>query len=112
MIRVFERLRLSLTTLAGVAGFQALAARALTLAQSEKEGLAELRVLDDGSLEGAAVQKQASNGDAEEQEIIFISHLLGLLTTLVGETLTRGLVQDAWPHAPFHGTDLQEGRTE
>ena len=49
---VYEKLRQSLGELAGTAGFQALASRALTLAKSEDPSLGAVRVAADGNLEG------------------------------------------------------------
>ena len=52
LIRVYEKLRQSLGTFAGVDGFQALAFRALTQAKSEAPGLWAVQVAADGSLQG------------------------------------------------------------
>src|SRR5450631_3239546 len=43
-LRVYEKLRRSLCTLAGVAGFRSLASRALTLAKAEAPGLSSMQV--------------------------------------------------------------------
>ena len=51
-LRVYEKLRGRLTALAGVAGFQSLAFRALTQARSEAPGLWAVEVAADGSLQG------------------------------------------------------------
>ena len=51
-LRVYEKLRQSLGAFAGVAGFQSLAFRALTLAKSEAPGLWAAQVAADGSLQG------------------------------------------------------------
>ena len=51
-LRVYEKLRQSLGEFAGVAGFQSLASRALTLARPEAPSLSAARVAADGSLQG------------------------------------------------------------
>ena len=51
-LRVYEKLRQSLGAFAGVAGFQSLASRALTLARSEAPSLSAVQVTADGSLQG------------------------------------------------------------
>src|ERR1700693_1014472 len=51
-LRVYEKLRRRLSALAGVAGFQSLAFRALTQAKSEAPGLWAVEVAADGSLQG------------------------------------------------------------
>src|ERR1700687_771072 len=52
VIRVYEKLRRSLCTLAGVAGFRSLVSRALTLAKAEAPSLSAVQVAADGSLKG------------------------------------------------------------
>jgi hypothetical protein len=51
-LRVYEKLRRSLGAFAGVAGFQSLASRALTLARTEAPSLSTARVDADGALQG------------------------------------------------------------
>ena len=51
-IRVYEKMRQSLCALAGVAGFQSLAFRALTQAKSEAPSLWPVQIAADGSLRG------------------------------------------------------------
>ncbi len=51
-LRVYEKLRQSLSAFAGVAAFESLAFRALTQAKSEAPGLSAARVTADGSLQG------------------------------------------------------------
>src|ERR1017187_830318 len=52
ILRVYEKLRQSLGEFVGVAGFQSLASRALTLARPEAPRLGAARVRSDGSLQG------------------------------------------------------------
>jgi len=101
-LRVYGKLRQSLGELAGVVGFQALAARALTLAKSEDPSLGSVRVAADGNLEGVSSVESVNNADmnrAHEGGVILISRLLGLLLIFLGEGLTMNLIRDVWPNA-------------
>lgn len=92
-VRVCERLRQPLITLAGVAGFRALISRALTLARAEAPSLNAVQVAEDGSLQGLdALGPQVDANQAGEAGIILITQLLGLLVRVVGEAMTLQLV--------------------
>ncbi len=91
--RVCDKLRRSLTTLAGAAGFRSLLARALTLAKQESPVLGAWEVKPDGSLEGL-------NGEAAQSGAVLISHLIGLMNTFIGESLTLRLLHDVWLDLP------------
>jgi len=111
--RVYEKLRGSLCVLVGVAGFQALASRALTLARSEVPGLCAVQVAADGRLQRAngIEPTMKTNGDwIEEEGVIFISSLLGLLLMFLGEALTMNLVLNVWPDAAFDNDNPKDGR--
>jgi hypothetical protein len=88
---VSEKLRRPLSTLAGTAGFRSLLMRALTLAKREAEVLDGVQVKEDGSLEGL-------NGEEREAGVVLIAHLVGLLETFIGESLTLRLLNDIWPN--------------
>jgi hypothetical protein len=107
-LRVYENLRLRLGELAGVAGFQSLAARALTLARSEVSSLSAVQVDTDGKLRGMS-EIEPSIGTEEDQVykggVILISRLLGLLLVFLGEALTMSLVRDIWPDAALDNRD-------
>src|ERR1019366_1172541 len=60
-LRVYEKLRRRLSALAGVAGFQSLALRALTQAKSEAPDLWAVEVAADGSLQGLGEFEPKSN---------------------------------------------------
>jgi hypothetical protein len=101
-LRVYEKLRGNLCVLVGVAGFQALASRALTLARSEVPGLRAVQVAADGGLQrvNGIEPPMKINGDwIDEEGVIFISSLLGLLLMFLGEALTMNLVLNVWPDA-------------
>jgi hypothetical protein len=88
--RVCEKLRRPLCNLVGNQGFRSLLQRALTLAQRESPALNGVEVMADSSmvgLEGAAAQASS----------ILVAHLILLLMTFIGESLTLTLLRDIWP---------------
>jgi|SRR3984957_14349834 len=91
--RVCERLRQTVITLAGVAGFRSLLSRALRLARAEAPSLSAVQVAADGSLKGLDdLRPQVDADQAREAGIILITQLLGLLVRVVGEAMTLQLV--------------------
>jgi hypothetical protein len=112
-LRVYERLRHSLIELAGTAGFQALAARALTLAKSDAPSLIAMRVTAEGNLQGTTGTELPINLDEDrlhESRVIFISRLLGLLLIFLGESLMMNLIRDIWPDAAVDDSNFGNGR--
>jgi hypothetical protein len=112
-LRVYQKLRQSLSELAGSAGFQALASRALTLARSEVSSLSAVQVGADGNLEGlSSIEPSMKVGQdrVHEGEVILISRLLGLLFIFLGEALTLSLLRDAWPDAALDDRNSGDGR--
>jgi len=112
-LRVYEKMRQSLGELAGTAGFQALAFRALTLARSEVPILRAVEVTADGSLNGMSAIEPPTNVERDrihEGGVILISRLLGLLLILLGEALTMNLVRDMWPDAAHDHFNSENGR--
>ena len=98
LVLAVEKLRRPLVTLAGIAGFRSLLARALTLAKEQVIGLSAVQIEADGSLE---VGSDLGNHDqAAEAGVMLIAQLLGLLVTFIGESLMLRLVRDAWPDLP------------
>ena len=61
-VRVYERLRRQLGAPVGVAGFQALASRALALAKSESPKLGAVQVTANGGLRGLGEVESQSDG--------------------------------------------------
>jgi hypothetical protein len=116
-LRVYEKLRQSLSAFAGIAGFQSLASRALALARSDVPDLNEVRVTEDGKLQGLGeierrvdFDKAARAKQPGEASIILIARLLGLLHIFLGETLTDSLLRVTWPGAPLNDRNLENGR--
>jgi len=100
--RVYEKLRMRLSALAGVAGFQSLAVRALAQARSEAPGLRLVEIAADGTLKGlvgAESPVDSDNDSAGEAGIVLIERLLDLLLIFLGEALTLNLISDLWPDA-------------
>jgi hypothetical protein len=103
-IRVYEKLRQSLSAFAGTAAFESLAFRALTQAKSEAPGLWAVQVAEDGSLQGLGKSESQIDIDkdlAGEEGIVLIARLLGLLRIFLGEALTLSLLRSAWPREVF-----------
>jgi hypothetical protein len=111
-LRVYEKLHQSLGEFVGVAGFQSLASRALTLARPEAPGLSAARITEDGYLQGLGEienQFDMDNDRAGEGGIILIARLLGLLRIFLGETLTLSLLRNAWPGEAFDDSNSAHG---
>lgn len=100
-VQAYEKLRVPLTRLAGVAGFTSLQSRALALAKRQAPSLAGLRVGSDGLLrveeippgvDAVDMLPEGTNGGT-----VLVAELLGLLVVLIGEPLMLSLVREAWP---------------
>jgi len=115
---VYEKLRHQLSAPIGIEGFQALAARALTLARSEAPSLGAVQITAAGCLcDLDGVELQANPLLDGEAGVLFIAQLLGLFLTFLGSATTHRMVQDIFPDleplteaetsAPFEGI-LQE----
>jgi hypothetical protein len=121
-VQACEKLRKSLTRLAGSAGYSMLLARALALAVKRDPALKPLRVEMNGSLTGVEDVRRELNGSniarpraphsggahsgrARSGGAIVLAELLGLLVSFVGESLTLTLVREAWPNASMNPPD-------
>ena len=112
-LRVYEKLRQSLGEFVGVAGFQSLASRALTLARPDAPSLSAVRLTADGSLQGLSeieTQFDIDKDQAGEAGIILIARLLGLLRIFLGEALTLSLLRNAWPGEALDDRNSGNGR--
>ena len=99
-VRVCCKLQTPLSRLAGPAGFASLSSRALALARSEVPALNVVQIQPDGSLAGfEEVQRDHDADVLEWGRLILVTQLLGLLATLIGESLTWRLVCQAWSDA-------------
>ena len=88
-----EKLRRSLETVVGPEAYRSLVARALILAKREAPILDAVQVEDDGSIKGLT-------GEAVKANDILIAHLIRLMETFMGETVTLWILNDIWPHLP------------
>jgi hypothetical protein len=96
-----EKLRHHLSKLVGVAGFQSLLSRALTLAKAEAPWLGAVEVKADGTLAWpGGFDTQQDRDETEKGGVILLAQFLGLLVTFIGESLSLRLVRDVWPDAP------------
>lgn len=118
-MRVIEELRLRLIRLVGIHGFHTLLSRALALARTEVPVLETVRINADGFVEGrdetepgreATVGATATATEGQGGTVL-VAHLLELLVTFIGESLTLHLVRDAWPEASLNGADLRGEKT-
>jgi hypothetical protein len=92
---VIEKLSPHFGALMGAAGFRALLARSLVLANAEVAWLRELHVREDGSLEGLnELEAQANPEEIAAGGIVLLARLLGLLVTFIGEDLTLRLLSN------------------
>jgi hypothetical protein len=107
VIRVCEKLRLSLSQFVGADGFAALLRRALALARADVPSLQSAKVTAYGRLEGLEpVPSDADNG--AEAAITITTCLLGLLVAFIGESLTLRLIRTAFPDASNRLTSESE----
>lgn len=107
-VRVCAMLQMPLSRLAGPAGFSSLLFRALALAKAEVPSLRVVQVRPDGSLAGFDEIKPDRNAEElEKGRVVLVAHLLGLLATFIGESLTLRLARDAWPDGSIDSPDLQ-----
>lgn len=112
-LRVYEKLRHSLSEFVGVAGFQSLALRALMQARPGGPSLSRVRITADGSLQGLGEIETQIDMDKDwtgEEGIILIARLLELLGVFLGETLTYSLLRNAWPGEALDGSNSVHGR--
>ena len=100
VIRVCDKVRRPLATLAGVAGYRSLLSRALNLAKQECPNLGAWQVKPDGSL-------QVVDGGAIQSGAVLVAHLLGLMITLIGESLTLQLLHEVWLELPICQAEVE-----
>src|SRR5688572_17299990 len=89
--KVCEKISGQLSPLIGSAGFQALLSRSLKLATATHPWLAS----DQAGLRASLERQEAAS--AIEASSLVLANLIELLTKLVGEGLTRRLLQEVWP---------------
>jgi len=110
-VRACGKLQVPLSRFTGPAGYLSLLSRALVLAKSEVPSLSVVQVRPDGSLAGFDEIKNGQDVgelELEKGRVVLLGHLLGLLATLIGQSLTRRLTCEAWPDASLDITDSKE----
>jgi hypothetical protein len=88
-IRVIEKLRTILTRFSGADGFTALLRRASVLSSTDKSSAAAYTVGKDGSI--------TFEGLSNETLLTLTAHLLNLMATFIGKSLTLTLLSEFWP---------------
>jgi hypothetical protein len=109
-VQACEKLRVPLSNLAGAAGYASLLSRALVLAKRQAPWLGRLHVEVDGALAQSNGQVPRELGAAETAQhggAILVAELLGLLVTLIGESLTLRLVREAFPNESIETLTLR-----
>ena len=104
---VNEKLRIPLARFTGYEGFASLQRRALVLASLELPSLRSIKVGAEGRLEGLEellAETDAASGESEAA-VVIIAHLLELLATFIGASLTLRLVREAWPGLTSRSTN-------
>jgi hypothetical protein len=104
-VRVCEKLKISVSRLAGADGWASLLRRSLALAREQVPSLGRVTLKPDCSMEGLeAVAAQDAQSGAEAGAAI-VAHLLELLVTFIGEPLTLRLLRESWPDASLDETN-------
>lgn len=112
LVKVCEKLRMTVSKLVGFAGFASLLFRALALAKAEVPSLGVVKVREDGSLEGLAeAERNRGSVPPGSGGEVLVAQLLGLLVTFIGQSLMLRLVRDAWPDASWEGMDSSDEET-
>ncbi len=114
--RADARLRGRLADLIGTTGYTTLVARAVRLAQAEVPALSRITIDAgetgaEGSLRGVRDLAQASGGDPGATEAglrAILAHVIGLLSTFIGEDLALRLIREAWPELAHGPVDAEE----
>ncbi len=111
--KVCEKLRAVISRLVGDAGYASLVSRSLAMAKAEAAWLERLKVRPDGSLQGfEPCGREPGTDPVDDAGCVLITHLLGLLVTFIGPSLTLTLVRAAWPGATFDDAELGIGETQ
>ena len=102
--RVEMRIRSHLSELIGLSGYAALIARALRLAQAEVPALEHVTInIEKGGLSGIHDFMEVAEADVEDPRpawaglTAILAHVIGLLSTFIGEDLALRLVREGWP---------------
>jgi hypothetical protein len=102
--QIIEKLRLRLVKLAGVEGFRSLLLpRSGAGPRCRRRRCRSCRWAQTALCKGRPeIEPHPSSGTTGQDGIILVAHLLELLVTFIGETLTLQLVRDIWPDASIN----------
>jgi hypothetical protein len=110
--RVCEKLRIHLSARIGRDGFRILLTRAVGLAAAQFPHLNVVCVTPDGTLQGLGSFPQSGSEEAPEDPhaiaeggAAILTHLLDLLVTFIGDTLTRRMLSTLWPFIDLSPAD-------
>jgi len=110
--RVSEKLAGSLSPIIGQVGAHALLSRSIHLAAAEHAALAGAARADPAS-EAVSLKGRLETLEPEEitaTAVALFATFTGLLASLIGDTLTSRLLEDAWPGIPFGESRAEETR--
>lgn len=110
--RVYQKLAGSLSPIVGQVGAHALLSRSIHLATAEHAALAGLARADPAS-EAVSLKGRLETLEPEEiteAAVALFATFTGLLASLIGDTLTSRLLEDAWPGIPFGESSAEETR--
>jgi hypothetical protein len=107
--RVGEKLRRTLGTLMGTGGVRALFSRSLAMARNDVSWLQGLEVKENGSFQGLdEAEAKLKEDEIALGEVALVTHVLQLLVTFIGPSMTLNLIQSLWPKADFDDSDFDE----
>jgi hypothetical protein len=108
-IQVIDKIRLSLTRLAGAAGFRALLVRALAVTKIQAPGIAGIHAIhltSSGGLDGFS--ELSDTAETADIGLLLLAQLLDLLVVFIGEKLVLQLLLDVWPNFPLFEEDVRK----
>lgn len=102
IFKVCDKMRGYLTNLAGETGFQSILAHALALSRPDVEWLRTVRISSQGFFEGLRqAEENLTQSEISRGETVVVTHMLNLLFSFLGESVTRALLHDIWWEVSF-----------
>ena len=108
-LHVCAKLGPHLATLMGKAGFRAILASSLAVAQADSPWLRHLQVTAGGVLEIVNTPEAGGKADKPAESIALVAQLLGLLVAFIGENLTQRLICEVWPKLTLEDLNFTKG---
>ena len=110
VVRLSEKLRQPLCTIAGIDTYRLLVSRALKLGTAEAPSLSRVQVTVEGSLQG--FNDLDPHSDKDQAGIVFISQLLELFLAFLGVPLMLRLLNDVAPNLEVTAESTSPGPFE